>query len=352
MSSWLLLLSLAVQQPDTLRMKARIDSLKAIAEAARAAMHRADSIRHAENNAQGAGTLDTVTVEGINIVARGKSIQAIAALFEAVLREHEAGIGIGHAIKGATFLVQDADRIGALAALHARPDHYYLQLPRRNKARRTAIWQSMRGVATSRLSPELRAWLDGATLELNPAKTRMAAFRELKLRQISSVGQCVAGAQARCLDALGLREPGPLFTNRYTRAELRDVFISTHGKRGAMAMHPCLAASDAEACLKALNPARLVPLNINARMSFLDELMAAADAGALPRLQAARGPVTEQLSALAPGGLERAAASWRAAVLAAPPKRLSASLATAASTLVWILILAAIGMRSTRWRLG
>lgn len=355
MFSVLIGLALLAQQPDIEALRLRVDSLRAIERVQRAARDRADSIRRAQRLEEGAGSLDTVLVAGFSVVARDKSVDRIARLFEEVWRERGAALLGPDALNNTVFVVQDRNRFGALDALKSRDHHHAIVLAREPWQRSAQVWVALASVYSGKLSPQLREWLEGASIGRDARSMREAVYRQIALQPNTAAQQCLQGNAQRCLDALGLRDAGARFERRYTPDELRAYVLGgNRARQHLLRAHPCFANRNDNACLELItNPTRLIPMSADARISFFDFLLKRAGPTAFGRLQAVQElPVEQQLAALAPGGLEQAANEWRQQIATAEPNRLGASLAVAGSTLFWVLLLAAAGTRSTRWRLA
>jgi hypothetical protein len=97
----------------------------------------------------------------------------------------------------------------------------------------------------------------------------------------------------------------------------------------------------------------LIPLSPEARASFLGQALRTGGAGAFLRLRAADGePLLDRLVAAAGVPQDSLLAAWRSAVLAARPSARAGLIRSPLSVLFWLVLLGALAVRSTRWRLG
>jgi hypothetical protein len=97
----------------------------------------------------------------------------------------------------------------------------------------------------------------------------------------------------------------------------------------------------------------LIPLSPEARASFLGQALWTGGPGAFQRLRAAeKEPLLDRMVAAAEVPRDSLLAAWRSAVLAARPSASAGLVRSPLSVFFWVVLLGALAVRSTRWRLG
>src|SRR5262249_47508897 len=124
--------------------------------------------------------------------------------------------------------------------------------------------------------------------------------------------------------------------------------------RSAELRDACLTRGDDASCLLFIRSfdrrVLRLPLSQIARQSFARTALAMGREGEYGRLVNTKGGVREKLAAVAGVSLDSVVRVWHAEVLAAHPPSDRVPAATQWSTGFWILLLAALAVRSSRWR--
>jgi hypothetical protein len=205
------------------------------------------------------------------------------------------------------------------------------------------------------LPPEIEAW-SGGQPRISPSRLPWVA-RELIATPSTAVRRCFRGDLDWCVEALGLNGTDGGWEKWYTAEERRDYIqgrTRPSGDRTTAIWDGCVRARMDDACevfLRDKEP--LIPLSPEARASFLGQALRTGGAGAFLRLRAADGePLLDRLVAAAGVPQDSLLAAWRSAVLAARPSARAGLIRSPLSVLFWLVLLGALAVRSTRWRLG
>ena len=176
----------------------------------------------------------------------------------------------------------------------------------------------------------------------------------------SRVGRaCIDGATGACWEALGITASTESLSTWYTAEERRDLALGLQqwAIREAQHVREACARGDYARCDELLaehgNLGSLIPMPWYARMAMVWVALDTGGEGAWDRL--VEDPTMEPADALlyasgaSPQELE---ARWRDMVLKHQPQAHAGLSVSRWTALFWILILAALAMRSTRWRLA
>jgi hypothetical protein len=174
-----------------------------------------------------------------------------------------------------------------------------------------------------------------------------------------AVRSCLAGSVKACVSAAGLAEDDHPLDDWYTPAELLPVAKRLRlflGHRGA---ESCLRddVQECDAALRAsLRPGTYlyaIPMPPQVRGSLLWFALHQGGSGAWTRLLAdSNTSLATALSDAAGEPVEEVVAKWRAWVMGQRPVEYAGMGRTSGITLLWIVLLSTLAMRSTRWRLG
>jgi hypothetical protein len=176
----------------------------------------------------------------------------------------------------------------------------------------------------------------------------------------SRVGRaCVEGQAGSCWQALGIEASAESLLTWYTPEERRDLALGLQRWviREAQHVREACLRGEYSRCDELLtqygNPGSLIPLPWYARMAMVWVALDTGGEGAWDRL--VEDPTMEPVDALlhaSGASLEELEAKWRTMVLEQQPKAHAGLAVSKWTALFWILILAALAMRSTRWRLA
>ena len=219
---------------------------------------------------------------------------------------------------------------------------------------RSAI-QTVGNTLMKGLPPEIEAW-SGGQPRIAPSRLPWVA-RELIATPSTAVRRCFRGDLDWCVEALGLNGTAGGWERWYTPEERRH-YIRTatqpYGDRETAIWDGCVQDRMDDACevfLRDREP--LIPLSPEARASFLGQALWTGGSGAFQRLRAAEGePLLDRMVAAAEVPRDSLLAAWRSAVLAARPSARAGLIRSPLSALFWLVLLGALAVRSTRWRLG
>lgn len=189
------------------------------------------------------------------------------------------------------------------------------------------------------------------------------AYRQLVVTQSGSTRACMDGDLAACSAALRLRLDDPRVSDWLSLEERQAMIQSGIGADGAF-MHPdfplvraCVEEDDEESCNRALRevvvwtPAR--PLGGPASTDLFWYAVRVGGVGAWERvLEMQESSPLDALTHIAGVGADELIGGWRAWVIESRPDVHAGLGTTRWATLFWVLVLGALAMRSTRWRLG
>jgi hypothetical protein len=206
----------------------------------------------------------------------------------------------------------------------------------------------------------LRSWLSNpAGLDSLSNTHAEAVYVDLVTAPWELVKACRAGDLEACARSLGLEVTDDTISLWYTADEQRRR-VERAGRtwmdfrtRTSPDYLGCLGGDDA-ACLSLLTRRRWMigePVSASARESLLRVALEVGGEGSLGRLVRSEvSAMGERLSAAAGVPRDSVVAAWRTRILAAAPVQVILTGATGWTALAWVLVLAFLALRSTRWR--
>lgn len=215
-----------------------------------------------------------------------------------------------------------------------------------------------RSALLRRAGHTFRAW-GGASLGFatDGAHLTRIAYVDLVTTPSRSTRLCRAGDVAACAAALGLGADSDRVRSWYSADDLRVVLGRGRyvpSGRTSRALAQCEAGDDARcfALAAARGPGLPAPLGASARASLVVLALNQGGRGAFNRLVAdSTAPLTARLASTAGMPFPALVELWRSRVLAAAPPGTTGATAGAQWTAAgWVVILLALGMRSSRWR--
>ncbi len=217
-----------------------------------------------------------------------------------------------------------------------------------------SVIQTVGNTLMKGLPPEIEDW-SGGEPRIPPSRLPWVA-RELIATPSTAVRRCFRGDLDWCAEALGLNGTVAGWERWYT-AEERRHYIRTrtqaYGDRETAIWEGCVQAGMDDACdvfLADREP--LIPLSPEARASLLGLALWTGGSGAFQRLRAADGePLLDGLAAAAEVPRDSLLAAWRSAVLEARSSAWAGLARSPLSLFFWLVLLGALALRSTRWRL-
>jgi hypothetical protein len=256
-------------------------------------------------------------------------------------------------LAGSVLLVETRGHVDAFEAMTPLPHRRVVWMPLWGSGRYIRKWadQAVGAFVSSGLPPSVRDWLNGEAL--SGTQDLGDVYRELAVSPSSAARDCYRGTVTRCADALGINDPGRDWSRWYSPAELRGLVRRSALYYGTPARDTCLRSSDPQPCVVLYKSIGGVPAPLSqaARATFLQAALRAHGARFGDMMQNS-ATVGDAVHALTGDQLDTTLTQWRAAVEAARPMPFAADIGTPVSTLFWVAVLAALAMRSTRWRLG
>jgi hypothetical protein len=191
--------------------------------------------------------------------------------------------------------------------------------------------------------PLARGWREAVYVALATADSRSARF-------------CFLGDLESCRHLLGLTELSDPVTVWYAPEERRRLVERINWYGATAARRSCVEEGSDDACLEFLRTVQLktrAPLPLEARRMLADVALEIGGEGTYTRISTAGGSAVEERLALAVGvEADTLLARWREAVLDARPRTQTVSVLEGLSALAWMVGLALLATRSSRWRLG
>ncbi len=331
------------------REQARLDALKAQQE--RAAAPRGP-------------LFDTISVGPLRIVTPPDQARTAREMFSSVWREYQPEVEDSPAFKHTLFTFQWSY---TLSLIPVKGD--VQRADERRWESRATVEDRIRQAIGMALSSDLsstrigRRWRPGPVRGVDGA----AVYRELATTPAKPNRACLAGDAHACAEALGLEVSADSWKSWLTPQEQRDIALSMDyggewGDRRMQALQNACRAGRQSACSRVvadLYTRRIRPLrrpgtlNNDARGSLLWLALQHGGRGAWERLLADTVASPEQALTDASGlGVDQLCAAWRRWVVEQRPDVAAGFGSGMLTAGFWILLFAALAMRSTRWRLG
>lgn len=347
------------------RLTHRLDSLRALVDAAREAWTRAAAVRDSLDRLAGTERLDTVVVGPLTVVARPDQIGEASRVVGAAWAELAVLAGPLRPLEGRVLFFDYADG--------SRPDDLegevfgvtgpaWVPRARVEANARVVVGQMLASV----LGPHLNGWTGGWSV--GPPARPDRIYRELASLPGALGKRCLAGAAEACWTGLGLGEGGTSPWAWYTPEEQVALVRHHHAiwsqerywyrpaEDGGLAER-CAAEAPGgrlEACAGFLGryQAQLPrPLGHAARQALVWIALEAGGAGAFQRLaDPAHGDPVEALVAASGMTPEALSEAWLRWVLDNRPEVYGSLGATSGVAAFWFLLLSLLALRSTRWR--
>jgi hypothetical protein len=351
--------AVAAQQTEA-ELVHRIDSLLPLAAEARRKADEAAARRERILSSAVKTAVDSVSVGPITIVTPIEQSGRAERLFREVWEESFPGVTESRALSESTFTFQSGVTLEPIRTLAPT---YRIE---KRVTTDAALKENIRELLTFVLSYDLGtrgtrvgAWaLEGGALQ-KPDHLEWV-YRELASTPSYVDRGCLAGDLTDCWTALGLDMSRDEIEKWYTPDERRAVVgtrrLFYSGRAMVDLRDRCLDEGVIEACdalIRQSNRTRWEPTFPAARGAMLWYALEAGGPGAWARLL--EDPTMEPGDALRyASGLstEALAKRWRDAIMEARPNVHAGFGATQLAGLFWIVLFAALAMRSTRWRLG
>lgn len=341
----------AQDSQDATALRARIDSLLPLYEAAAYRMTRADSIREAQTLAAEREPLDSVMLGPFMIVTQRSQTERLVPVVREVFAEHAATfMGLPDSVR-LTMLVEPGKQYRAFQFMAKAPRHHLVTIYGNDPE----VWQrTIRNAfdkALVDLAPSsIRAWLGHA----RPARADDSrdVYRELATSQAAVAKGCYRGEPAACAAALGVGSPIDSLGG-YTPDQIRTLVRRSHARTDERLRSDCLQFNDTAKCLRVLSVygGAPLPLGNHTRASLFTYALRRGGTGGASRLHAAAAATAaDALSATARIPIEQLVRDWRIEIdRARAPERAGLG-SVGLTTLMWAAIALAIALRSTRRR--
>lgn len=215
-----------------------------------------------------------------------------------------------------------------------------------------------RRIATG-LDETAALWL-GREVPVEPLspESRERTYVELATDDSRSVAQCYRGDIRACRTALGMARVADPVQVWYSPQQRRRWVerVTYMYVRELSLKRDCVEAGLDGACVALMSKAPqagLIPLSGTARRLLVQLALESGGHGAYSRLLGTDAEsIDGRLAAVANIEPDSLVAVWRAAVMASRPEATPASASLAAVALAWIILMAFLASRSSRWRSG
>ncbi len=343
-------------QPDLSRLTARLDSLREASTQANHAANVRDSIRWHEQLA-GDNAIDTLQVGPFFVIASKDEARTAKKYFD------HAWAGYSE-IVGTAPSPLDRHLFSFLGKTDSRwrdpdlgiEDATVVDARWAPGSRESFVSKRMGVVLNQSLPEDLARWTGGFFLPSDPDQELEWTYRQLVMTRSSAVADCYHGVLTRCWDALGLDHQSEWSTSWYD-ADDRIAFVADRYAllEDSPQVGACVERHLDDPCLELMSSwehDEAIPLYTTARMTLVAHALSLGGPGSFQALAGADGAIRDRLAAAARVAPDALITSWREAVIAARPPVDGGGVPSRLSSFAWLLILAAISMRSTRWRLA
>lgn len=336
-------------------VQARLDSLTALLPAAERAADIADSIQHP---GKWLVAPDTFSVGPITVLARPDQRRLAERAFAEAWQAQEAAFG------DSTTLLSDrpfAFHYGSRSAFRGDESHLrivaidpiFFPGRRSTEIARLAAERALLNVLAERL-PKSIPWM----LPTPGREGRLSDVRrELAVVPSRAVQRCYQGDLSWCWEAVGNSDAADRWSRWYSPDQRRLVVLGDKRRLRPERMQlraQCVTGHAPHACDEFLaGETAPVPLSFPARRTLAQEALRIGGRGAYARLLAdTTCTIRECLGRVAGISPDSLMARWRRNVLAAESDNDAGLGSRRWTALLWVLLMAGLAMRSTRWRLG
>lgn len=204
-------------------------------------------------------------------------------------------------------------------------------------------------------------WVPSRPVTRNAARSDLArAYRDMATSPFEASAQCLRRDVDGCRRALGLAETSDPLTDWYTQPDRRALVDranrpdSRFSPAYAATYDRCVDGGDDAACQASLRAlwGGLVrpPLPSNVREALAHRALVMGGDGAYGRFFTTGGTIEQRLEAAAGVPIETLIRSWRTTLDEAVGAPTAVSWPLGLMSVFWAVALAALGLRSTRWR--
>lgn len=338
-------------------LEARRDSLIALYRQIEQRIDRREEAARRRRLAE-AARLDTQHVGVVTIVASPAAAPAAGPTVAAALERYgELAHDPASPLAKLTLLVED-DRLEVFDDLRRRPGHVRVWLPagRGDRWRERTVRRGVERFLADALPDSVRAWTEGRPVGFAIDDRDLAhAYRSLAASSSTAARDCLAGSLDGCRTALGLADPGPRWERWYPPEALRRwARANRPGYSGTQSFDACFDRGDVGACARVRESGRTppAPLDRRARGSLLALALDRGGPAGFERLRDASGSTAERIGRAGGVPFDTLLTDWRGRVLEARREASAGLGGSWLATLFWTAAIAALAMRSSRWRLG
>ena len=331
----------------------RVDSLAAILQRANSVADVADAVRKEERLRLLGTQIDTFQVGPFYVVARLKEVGLARRYFERAWGRYAETVGVEPtALEGHVFIFGKGDELLGLDTKGStRLGTRYM-----SKDRERFMDRILGSVISKDLPGDLTTWVGDFYIRSDPTRELEWGYRSLVTTPAVVVSNCFEGVLDSCWDAMGLDHGDDWINSWYTASE-RRLLVSRRerspGARNEGVVTNCLDNQRDDACVAVLSEnATHIPLPQGARMTLVAQALSMGGPEGYTRLVTdSDAPLKDRLVQASGVSADSLISSWRAATLQARPDVHGDTQRGLWSTLLWMLILAGVSTRSTRWRL-
>lgn len=348
------------REPDHALLRHRLDSLIVEHERADSAFARQVALERQRRFASEEAVLDTQRVGVLTLIsARDDAAKAYAAASEALKEYGALASEPTSPLAEVTLLFEHGRRLAVFDQMARDRNTFRVWAPgwADGRWRRRVVGQELDRHLAARLPSDLREWLGQRRASFDLSRTvRERIYRTMVSSPSPAVQQCRSGDLGACERALGLADPGPMWSGWYDERQL-DAWMRGQGPGYAHQTdrNACYVQRAPDAC------ARLAAEGIGPPPPFVRQVRESVVAHALELggpsgyqrvLADTTGPVSRQLGRVAGTSPDSLLMSWRRTILDARPELTAGLGGSWLATLFWVVAISALAMRSSRWRLG
>ena len=345
-------------RPIESELVSRIDSLSVILSRAVGVSRVARATRNEERRRLLTARIDTFPVGPFLVAAPVQQVRLARRYFERAWTRYEAIVGTERTpVDGHVFIFGRRDLLIGLDA-EGRSTRLTTRYMSRNGDRE--IGRVLGSTIGADFPADLGTWTGDFFIRADPMLELERAYRSLLITASAAVTDCYDGALDRCWDAMGLDHQDEWATAWYTASERRSlVGRQTSSYSGARAS--CVDDNRDDACTEVLvdqGAAASIPLPPGARMTLLAHTLSLGGPEAFRRLatgnadaRPSEASLKDRLVQASGVSADSLIGSWRTSTLQARPDVHGDTKEIRWSSLLWLVVLAGVSTRSTRWRL-
>lgn len=340
---------------DEAQLIERLDSLTIAFQRADSVADIADRINRRASRPELSTPSDTLRIGPFQVVTPEGQAQMARRYFERAWAPYEAVVG-----PGPTSLQ------GHLFTFQSRKPYVHLDVEGSTEVLARSNWESLENtigrkigeVLALSLPEDLRSWTGSFFLLESDREELEWTYRRLVTTRSTAAGDCYDGVLTRCWDAVGLDHQERWWAEWYDAAD-RAALVERGGSgvsripENEVVRSICVEDHSDAACVEYLSlGTAAIPLTSTERMALATHALRLGGAGAFQRMAAnPERPIKDRLTDAAGVSADSLIYSWQAAVLASRPEVREGTTRSHWTSFLWLMVLGALSMRSTRWRL-